>query len=91
MVIGDCRMANKKCCPPTLFRWRMNFVLKPWQLLVFILAGWVQRQQQQILECQNEQIRTLLEGEGRKRIPYGHNIPPNPYGQNIPPNRKSRG
>lgn len=24
----------------------MNYVLQPWQLLVVILAGWVQRQQQ---------------------------------------------
>ncbi len=46
----------------------MNFVLQPWQLLVFILAGWVQRQQQAIIEFQNEQIKALLERQGRKRI-----------------------
>ena len=46
----------------------MNFVLQPWQLLVFILAGWVQRQQQQIIEFQNEQIKVLLERQGKKRI-----------------------
>ena len=46
----------------------MSFILQPWQLLVFILAGWIQRQQQAIIEFQNEQIKTLLERQGKKRI-----------------------
>ena len=46
----------------------MNFVLQPWQLLVFILAGWLQRRQQQIIEFQNEQIKTCLRAHGKKRI-----------------------
>jgi hypothetical protein len=28
----------------------MNLVLQPWQLLLFILAGWINRQQQNIIE-----------------------------------------
>jgi hypothetical protein len=28
----------------------MNFVLQPWQLLLAILAGWSNRQQQEVLE-----------------------------------------
>ena len=39
----------------------MNFVMQPWQLLVFTLADWVQRQQQAIIGFQNEQIKALLE------------------------------
>ena len=46
----------------------MNFALQPWQLLVMILVGWVQHQQQAVIEFQNEQIKTLLERQGRKRI-----------------------
>ena len=46
----------------------MNFILQPWQLLVVILVGWVQRQQQAIIEFQNDQIKTLLAGQGKKRI-----------------------
>ena len=32
----------------------MNFILQPWQLLVFILAGRIQRQQEAIIEFQDE-------------------------------------
>jgi putative transposase len=46
----------------------MKFILQPWQLLLVILAGWVQRQQQTIIEFQNEQIRSLLAAQGKKRI-----------------------
>ena len=28
----------------------MNFILKPWQLLVLILAGWLNRQQQAVMD-----------------------------------------
>ena len=28
----------------------MNFVLEPWQLLLFILAGWINRNQQDAIE-----------------------------------------
>ena len=46
----------------------MNFILQPWQLLVVFLIGWVHRQQQAIIEFQNDQIKTLLEAQGKKRI-----------------------
>jgi len=35
----------------------MSFVLKPWQLLLVALAGWVNLQQQQLFEFQDDQIR----------------------------------
>jgi len=28
----------------------MNFILQPWQLLHLILAGWVNHQQQQVID-----------------------------------------
>jgi hypothetical protein len=28
----------------------MDFVLQPWQLYVVILAGWIHRQQQEVIE-----------------------------------------
>jgi putative transposase len=46
----------------------MRFVLHPWQLFFLILAGWVNRRQQEIIEFQNAQIRVLMEKMGRKRI-----------------------
>lgn len=46
----------------------MNITLHTWQLLVVILSGWVQRQQQAIIEFPNEQIKTLFERHGGKRI-----------------------
>src|SRR5262249_49795734 len=42
--------------------------MQPWQLLVVIMVGWVQRQQQAVIEFQNDQIKTQLEGQGKKRI-----------------------
>ena len=42
----------------------MDFVLQPWQLYVVILAGWINRQQQEVIEY----LRT--ENQGFKdRIP----------------------
>jgi len=46
----------------------MSFIVRPWQLLLVILVGWVQRQQQAILEFQNEQIQSLLAQQGKTRI-----------------------
>jgi len=46
----------------------MNFVLRPWQLFFLILSGWVNRQQQEIIEFQNAEIQALMDKMGRKRI-----------------------
>lgn len=46
----------------------LNFVLQPWQLLLVILAGWVNQQQQQVIEylrCENQVLREKL---GKRRI-----------------------
>ena len=46
----------------------MSFVLEPWQLLLIILAGWINRQQQALLDFQRLQIEALLKQLGKKRI-----------------------
>ncbi len=46
----------------------MNFVLHPWQLLLVILAGWVNRQQQAVIEYLRTEKQVLKEAHGRKRI-----------------------
>jgi len=48
--------------------WNMSFVLQPWQLLLVTLAGWVNQQQQQIIEFQRAEIQVLKEKVGKKRI-----------------------
>ena len=46
----------------------MKFILQPWQLFCLILAGWINQQQQQIIEFQNAQIEALLKKLGKKRV-----------------------
>jgi hypothetical protein len=46
----------------------MNFVLQPWQLLFVILAGWVNRQQQEVIEYLRTENQVLREKLGKGRI-----------------------
>ena len=46
----------------------MDFVLQPWQLCVCILAGWVNRQQQEVIEYLRTENNVLREKFGQKRI-----------------------
>jgi transposase InsO family protein len=46
----------------------MSFVLKPWQLLLMALAGWVNLQQQQLVEFQDDEIQILLKRLGKRRL-----------------------
>ncbi|MCK4304559.1 MAG: integrase core domain-containing protein [Candidatus Eisenbacteria sp.] len=46
----------------------MSFILQPWQLLLLILAGWVNRQQQEIIEYLRTENHVLRESHGKKRI-----------------------
>ena len=50
----------------------MNFVLQPWQFLLMVLAGWVNRQQQQVLEFQRAELEVLLELLGERRLPLNN-------------------
>ena len=46
----------------------MNFVLQPWQLYLAILAGWVNRQQQDAIAYLRTENGVLREKIGKKRI-----------------------
>jgi putative transposase len=46
----------------------MKAVLQPWQLLLLILAGWINRHQQDVLEYLRAENQVLKEKLGKKRI-----------------------
>ncbi len=46
----------------------MNFVLKPWQLLLLILASWINRHQQDAIEYLLTENQVLREKLGKRRI-----------------------
>ena len=46
----------------------MNFILQPWQLLLIVLASWVNRQQQEMIEYLQTENRVLIEKFGNRRI-----------------------
>jgi putative transposase len=46
----------------------MPFIFQPWQLLVVILAGWMNRQQQEVIEYLRTENQVLKEKLGGKRV-----------------------
>ena len=46
----------------------MNFILQPWQLLLIVLASWVNRQQQEMIEYLQTENRVLIKKFGKRRI-----------------------
>ena len=46
----------------------MNLVLQPWHLMVMLLAGWINRQQQEFIEYLLTENAVLKEKLGKKRI-----------------------
>ncbi len=46
----------------------MSFILHPWQLLLVILASWINRQQQDVLEYPRTENQVLKEKLGKTRI-----------------------
>ena len=46
----------------------MNFVLQPWHLLLTILAGLINRQQQDVVEYLRTENQVLKETHGKRRI-----------------------
>ena len=46
----------------------MNFILQPWQFLLLTIAGWVNQEQQQVIEFLRIEVEILLELQGKKRI-----------------------
>ena len=46
----------------------MTFVLQPWQLYLVIVAGWIHRQQQEVIEYLRTENQILKEKLDTKRI-----------------------
>ena len=46
----------------------MKFVFQPWQLLLLIIAGWIDREQQQVIEYLRTENAVLKERFAKKRI-----------------------
>jgi hypothetical protein len=46
----------------------LTFVLQPWQLLLLIVAGWINRQQQQVIDYLRTENQVLTEKLGKRRI-----------------------
>ena len=46
----------------------MDFFLQPWQFYLVILAGWLNRQQQEVIEYLRTENQVLKEKLGKKRI-----------------------
>jgi len=47
---------------------RMSFILQPWQLLLVILAGWINEQQQKVIEFYQAQLDAMMKSPGKKRL-----------------------
>ncbi len=46
----------------------MNTILQPWQLFCLILAGWINRRQQEMLEFYRAELEAMMKVQGKKRI-----------------------
>ena len=46
----------------------MKPLLQPWQLLLLVLAGWINRQQQDVIEYLVAENRVLRKKVGKKRV-----------------------
>jgi transposase InsO family protein len=46
----------------------MSFILQPWQLFFMILASWVHREQQKIIEFYQAELKALMDAQGKKRL-----------------------
>ena len=46
----------------------MTYTLQPWQFLFAVFCGWVHQRQTLIIEFQNDQITTMMEALGKKRL-----------------------
>jgi hypothetical protein len=46
----------------------MSFILQPWQFFVVIFVGWVQREQQKIIDFYQTQLDAAMKAQGKKRL-----------------------
>jgi len=51
----------------------MNFILHPWYLLIYILAGWINRHQQNAIDYLKTENQILREKLGKRRIMLNDN------------------
>ena len=52
----------------TIERTMSFIILQPWQFFVVILVGWVNREQQKIIEFYEKQVEALMKSQGKKRL-----------------------
>jgi len=63
------RLFHTGCCHFLQLIWKnMKTYLKPWQLLLLILAGWINHRQQEVIEYLRTENDVLREKLGKKRI-----------------------
>ena len=53
----------------------MDFLLQTWQLYLTILAGWVNRQHQEVIEYLRTENQLVREKLGKKRILFRRPVP----------------
>ena len=46
----------------------ISYILQPWQLLLIILASWVHREQQKVIEFYQAQFAAMMKTQGKKRL-----------------------
>ena len=46
----------------------MSFILHPWQFYVVCLAGWINREQQRIIEFYQAELKAVMDTQGSKRF-----------------------
>ena len=46
----------------------MDFILKPWQIMLVVIAGWIHREQQKTIEFYQAQLQALMEAQGTQRL-----------------------
>jgi putative transposase len=46
----------------------MSFILQPWQLFLMVLASWVHREQQKIIEFYQAELKAVMDAQGKKRL-----------------------
>ncbi len=51
----------------------MSFILQPWQVLLLALAGWINREQQEVIEYLRTENQIPRESHGKKRIKLNDN------------------
>ncbi len=46
----------------------MDFILKPWQIMLVVIAGWIHREQQKTIEFHQAQLKALMKSQGKRPL-----------------------